>query len=210
MHAEFNNDPDSMITNDKAIRAALMLRLKNLHAGDSKFRIVEELGIEHGTARMDVVVINGVLHGYEIKSDRDTLLRLPDQINFYNGVFDQVTLVVGKSHLCDAINIVPDWWGIMIAKSGAGNSVIFNEIRKARNNLEKSILSVARLLWRSEALEILEEVGEADGFRSKPRGLIYEKLSAIFDQEILEGKVRDALCFREAWRSDASLAPSGG
>src|SRR5713226_2006710 len=157
-----------MTTNDKVIRAALNQYLKELHAGNSKLRIIEELGVEHGAARMDVAVINGVLHGYEIKSDRDTLLRLPEQMGIYNAVFDQITLVVGKSHLHDAINVVPDWWGIMIAKINSNESVIFNEIREAKSNVGQNSLSVARLLWRNEALEILESAGKANGFRSKP------------------------------------------
>jgi hypothetical protein len=199
-----------MTTNDNVIREALKRHLNYLHAGDAKSRIIEELGVEHGAARIDIAVINGVLHGYEIKSDRDTLLRLPEQMDIYNAVFDQITLVVGKSHLHDAINFVPDWWGIMIAKIDVNHSVIFNEIRTSKSNGGQNSLSVAKLLWRNEALELLESAGHAKGLRSKPRNVIYEKLSAVFEQEALEEKVRDVLCFREAWRSDAPLALGGG
>ncbi len=199
-----------MTTNDKIIRSALKENLENLHASDHKLRIVEELGVKHGAARVDIAVINGILHGYEIKSDRDTLLRLPEQVDIYNSVFDQITLVVGKSHLYEAINIVPDWWGITIAKIDADSSVVFNCIREAKDNLEQDSVSIARLLWRNEALGILEEVGQADGLRSKPRGFIYERLSKIFDQKTLEEKVREMLFFREGWRSDAPLVLNGG
>lgn len=199
-----------MTTNDISIRSALKEKLEGLHAEDSKVRIVEELGLQHGAARIDIAVINGVLHGYEIKSDRDTLLRLPEQMDIYNSVFDQVTLVVGKSHLYDAINIVPDWWGITIAKFDTNNSVLFNHIREARKNTKQDSVSIARLLWRNEALEMLEKAGLADGFRSKPRDLIYEKLSEIFDQKTLEDKVRETLFFREDWRVDAPLVLNGG
>jgi hypothetical protein len=200
---------DPMITNDKVIRKALKLHLDSLHTGNPKLRIIEELGVEHGAARIDVAVINGVLHGYEIKSDRDTLLRLPEQMGMYNSVFDQITLVVGKTHLYEAINLVPDWWGLTIAKISANDSVVFNEIRAAKSNSGQNSLSVARLLWRNEALELLERVGEANGYRSKSRSLIYEKLSAVFDQETLEEKVRDTLYFREAWRSAAPPVLNG-
>jgi len=131
-------------------------------------------------------------------------------MGIYNSVFDQITVVVGKTHLHEAINLVPDCWGVMIAKIDCNRAVVFNEKRKAKNNVQQNSLSVARLLWRNEALEILEKAGEANGFRSKPRSLIYEKLSVLFEQETLEEKVRDALCFREAWRSDAPLVLNGG
>lgn len=199
-----------MNTNDKVIRIALKTYLKELHARDRKLRIVEEFGVEHGAARVDIAVVNGVLHGYEIKSDRDTLSRLPEQMDAYNSVFDRVTLIVGKQHIYEAINLVPDWWGILIAKVGPDSSVVFNRIREAKENLGQSNLSIAKLLWRGEALRILEDAGEADGLRSKPRQLIYERLSTIFDQGTLEARVRDVLFVREDWRPDAPLVLNGG
>ena len=47
---------------------------------DGKGKIdVEELGVCRGRVRVDVAVVNGTLHGYEIKSDRDSL-RLDDAL----------------------------------------------------------------------------------------------------------------------------------
>lgn len=200
----------SMTTNDKIIRDALKESLKKLHSDDPKLIIVEELGIMHGAARVDIAVINGTLHGYEIKSDQDTLLRLPNQMDIYNAVFGQITLVVGKSHLYDAINIIPDWWGITIAKIDVDESIIFQSIREPTNNKQQDNISIARLLWRSEALDILEKAGQSQGFRSKPRGAIYEKLSTVFDQQVLEREVREALFSRKDWRSGQLPTLNGG
>lgn len=197
-------------TNDKIIRTALKADLKRHHAGDKKLRIVEEFCVEHGAIRIDIAVVNGLLHGYEIKSDRDTLLRLPEQMNAYNAVFDRVTLVVGKQHLYDAIKLVPDWWGLIIAKLGEHESVVLNRVRDARENTSQSSVAIARLLWRAEALQLLLEIGQADGLRSKPRALLYERLAASLDQKSLEDKVRETLFFREDWRSDAPLVLNGG
>lgn len=194
-------------TNDEIIRVALKKNLQDQYVKDNHpVKIFEELGLKHGTVRVDIAVVNGVMHGYEIKSDRDTLQRLPEQMNVYNSVFDQVTIVVGKSHLYEVINIVPDWWGIIVAKIDSGNSVFFNHIREAGNNLGQDKVSIARFLWREEALEILEERNEAHGFRSKPRAEIYEKLANILDKETLGDKVRETLLFsRLDWRPDAPL-----
>ena len=150
-------------TNDLIIRTALREALRKLHARDKKLRIIEELGVSHGTARIDIAVVNGIMHGYEIKSDQDTLQRLPEQMNIFNAVFDKVTLVVGKSHLYNAINMIPDWWGIIVAKADPNGSITFNVIREGENNKGQDGVSVARLLWREEALRILEEAGEAHG-----------------------------------------------
>ena len=197
-------------TNDLIIRSALREELRKLYAQDKKLRIIEELGVNHGTARIDIAVVNGIMHGYEIKSDQDTLQRLPEQMNIFNAVFDKVTLVVGKSHLYNAINIIPDWWGIIVAKADPNGSIIFNIIREGENNKGQDSVSVARLLWREEALKILEETGKAQGFYSKPRASIYEKLSTVLDQETLSAKVRETIFFRSEWRLDAPLVTNGG
>ena len=204
------NSKNFQFTNDKLIRIALKENLEVEHRNDSRLKIIEELGVSHGTARVDIAVVNGVIHGYEIKSDTDTLQRLPEQMNIYNSVFTQMTLVVGKNHLYEAINIVPDWWGITIAKIDSNGSIIFNCIRKAGNNLNQDSISMARLLWKDEALKLLEKEGEANGLRSKCRRNIYEKLSKIFDQKTLEDKVRETIFFREDWRSDSPLMSNGG
>jgi hypothetical protein len=175
-------------TNDWIIRSALKKTLEKYHAKDEKVRIIEELGIQHGIARVDIAVLNGLLHGYEIKSDQDTLQRLPEQMDAFNSVFDKMTLVVGKTHLYEATNIVPDWWGITVAKIDPNSLVRFSMIREGELNKQQDSISVARLLWREEAVGILEEKGEAKGFYSKTRDVIYEKLSLVFDQETLREK----------------------
>lgn len=197
-------------TNDLNIRSALKRDLIHYHTQDKKVRIIEELGIQHGTARIDIAVINGIMHGYEIKSDKDTLQRLPEQIDVFNSVFDKMTLVVGKNHLYQAINMVPEWWGIIVAKINDNDSVIFNTIRKEEFNMNQNSISVARLLWRDEALKILERNKEADGFYSKPRDLIYKKLADLLDKKTLSGEVRETIFLRTDWRPDSLLILNGG
>lgn len=202
-------------TNDKIIRAALLAVLekdiKKINLNDNHHsKIFEEFSISHGLARIDIAVINDILHGYEIKSDRDTLKRLSEQMNEYNDVFDKITLVVGKCHLYNAINIIPDWWGIVIAKIDINRNVVFHIIREADYNPEQKGVPIARLLWREEALRILESQNKATGFRSKPRNLIYERLVSVLDKETLKEMVKDTLLIsRKDWRSDVQLMSCG-
>lgn len=198
----------TIATNDLLIRSALRRDLQILHAKDDRVRIIEELGIQHGVARVDIAVVNGILHGYEIKSDRDNLDRLPEQIEEFSAVFDKITIVVGKRHLYKVINMVPDWWGIVVAKAN-DNSVVFNIIRDEDFNNNQKKISIARLLWKEEALRILEQNGEARGFYSKPRRIIYEKLVTILDLKTLSDKVREAIFIRSNWRPDAPLILNG-
>lgn len=197
-------------TNDLIIRSALKKYLERHHAQDKELRIIEELGVRHGSARIDIAVINGMMHGYEIKSDCDTLERLPEQMSEFNAVFDRITLVVGRKHLYQAIYIVPDWWGIITAKVDTGKVVIFRTIRKPEDNKEQDGISIARLLWKNEALQILEEYDQARGVRSKPREFIYQRMANKLAIADLKERVRGILLnSRGDWRSDLALKPYG-
>lgn len=188
--------------NDGIIRKALIRKLlQEGHLNDPDTVVIEELGLKHGTARVDVALVNGRLHGFELKSDLDTLLRLPRQMQVYNLILDQVTLVVGKDHLHEAINIIPDWWGVLIAKSiDLVGHVKFYEIRQPEDNPSLDSISIARLLWRDEALDILKQLGHTSGIRSKRRDVIYERLVSVLSQEELKAKVRRSLSTRINWR----------
>jgi hypothetical protein len=176
--------------------------LEKRYREDPDAKIIEELGLAHGAARVDIAVVNGVLHGYELKSDLDTLYRLPEQMRIYNSVFDRITLVVGKSHLHEAIKLIPDWWGITIAKSiNTAGEINFSNIRATEDNPLRSSMAIASLLWREEALNILEQLNKARGVRSKTRTVIYERLVEVLDQETLRNEVRRYLRARVNWRS---------
>lgn len=211
MEKTFNN---AISTNDKVIRSELRnlldKELKKYRKSGHRAEVFEEFGVRHGTARIDFAVINGVMCGYEIKSDRDTFKRLPEQVEEFSAVFDRLTLVVGKRLLYKAMHIIPDWWGVTLAKFDADSRVIFHIIRKSGINKGQTKISIARLLWRNEALQILEERKRAEDVRSKPREFIYERLADILSSKALKKTVNNALMSREGWRSDLLLASHDG
>ncbi|QOS97686.1 hypothetical protein JNUCC42_14055 [Brevibacterium sp. JNUCC-42] len=53
---------------DKDVREALLEKLSVIHQNEEDTRIINELAVCGGLSRVDVAVVNGVLHGYEIKS----------------------------------------------------------------------------------------------------------------------------------------------
>lgn len=179
--------------NDYHIRTSLKRELLARYLNDPDTLIIDELGLRHGAARIDLAVVNGLLHGYELKSDRDTLERLPDQARIYNSVFDRITLVLGYRHAYEAIKMVPDCWGIKIAEMGLRGGIRFISVRRALNNPLLDVLSVAKLLWRDEAICFLDEVASADGVRSKPREVIYKKLIKVVDLDLIRSRVRKQL-----------------
>jgi len=204
-----------LLTNDKTIRRALLRildkELLRYRKQGRDVQIFEELGVQHGTARIDIALVNGIMHGYEIKSDCDTLHRLPEQVEEFNAIFDKITLVVGKRHLYQAMHIIPDWWGVTMAKVDVDKGVYFQTIRKAETNQNQKGVSIARLLWRSEALSILEEQNEAEGVRSKPREFIYNRLADVLEIDIIKERVRNTLLVsRGNWRVGLTPISNGG
>jgi hypothetical protein len=148
------------------------------------------------------------MHGYELKSDRDTLQRLPEQVNAYAAVFDFVTLVVGERHLRHAIEIVPDWWGGRVVRADSGK-LLFRDLRLAMINVSTDPLSTVRLLWRQEALNLLAEISGTRTADSRPREQIYSELVAVAERGYLRGAVRRCLKNRKDWRSDGRQQSCG-
>lgn len=191
-------------TNDKQIRAHLRQLLFRKYWNDPDTMILEELGLRHGYCRIDLAVVNGSLHGFEIKSDRDTFRRLARQAETYNKVLDFVTIVVGERHAERALNVSPQWWGIQFAKRDGREEVRLIEVREPTENPGPDKLAIAKLLWREEALTFLEELGGADGLRSKPRRLVYCRLAELASLDAIRLYVRSRLRSRKGWRSDGS------
>ncbi len=187
------------LMNDVQIRTALKRELLLQYKDDRETVVIEELGVHHGTSRIDLAVVNGVLHGFELKSDRDTLTRLPEQANAFGLVFDRLTLVVAERHLRHAVDVVPDWWGIRVTRGDGGN-LSFCDLKLPLNNPSPDPFSVVSLLWRNEALSFLEELGGASGLHSRSRAEIYSKLVENVDFDHLRGKVRCCLRERQDWR----------
>jgi hypothetical protein len=176
--------------NDKQIREAAHQKLFHRYATTPNVLVLEEVGIRHGAARIDLLVVNGLLHGFELKSDKDNLIRLENQIPIYSSVLDRVTLIVGYRLADKALKIIPEWWGVKLASLGKRGGIQFRDARTPKNNpcVEKE--AVVKLLWQNQALQVLEELGADAGVRSKTRKEIYARLAECADLDLIRAKVR--------------------
>lgn len=196
----------SVRVRDIDIRRALHAEMQRLHKGDRDTRVVDELGLCQGVARVDVAVVNGSVHGYEIKSAHDTLARLSGQSDVYSRALDFVTIVVAKNHAQKIRAAVPRWWGIWSAAEREG-AIHLKPVRKARPNPSVEPMALAQLLWREEALDALMARGLGHGMRSKPRAALWRRLADALSAEELGGVVREYLKKRGAdWRDGAPPA----
>lgn len=186
---------------DRDIRSCLLAQLKAEHAGDADTLILDELGVLQGAARVDMAVVNGAMAAWEIKSERDTLRRLDAQAVAYGKVFDYVTLVAAPSHVAKVETSLPTWWGVSTALLDDAGEVVIEARRPPKRNPETDSRALAELLWRDEALAILEARGLDAGLRSKPRRAMWSALAKQLPAAELAAEVRAALKARRSWRS---------
>jgi hypothetical protein len=185
------------------IRHNLYERIRREHRTEPDTVIVEELGLCKGIARVDMAAVNGNLHGYEIKSARDSFGRLPLQTAVYSQALDFVTLVVAPNHSAKAAQAIPEWWGILRVEERRGK-VVFTVVRQPQRNPKVNAEAVAQLLWRDEVLDELERLNAADGVRSKPRGVLWHRLATVLAPEQVGAVVRHRLTIRQRWRRDSA------
>lgn len=188
---------------DSDIRSALREKLRMIHADEPDTAIIDELSLSQGQARVDLAVVNGSFSGYEIKSDRDTLIRLPGQRAVYELCFNTITIVVGSAHVEECIETLPGWWGIWEAIPQARKQVDFLERREPENNMRITPEQVVQLLWREEVAVALRTVGIAVPAKTTRRELWRELVEAL-DPEELFRVVRERLRARGDWRSGST------
>ena len=172
--------------------------------------VVHELGVEHGASRVDIAVINGHIRGLEIKAEADTLRRLPQQVLAYGKVVDRATLIAAERHVAAATKLLPSWWGIIAVRRTAGGAIQFRRLRVERINRELDALTLVRLLWRTEVVDILRARGCDERTLKAPRAILYPTLVAAVPKTRLRSIVRTTLKARERWRDHAPPSQYGG
>lgn len=177
-------------TRDTDIREAFLDLLEQDSLNSPNF-VLSEFPIADCCARVDVAVFGQISHGYEFKSDMDNLKRLYDQRDAYNAFFDKVTLVVGRTHVLDALEIIPDWWGVTLAKY-SGGKISFLQLRSARQNPNQDLNIIVKQLWKSEALALLSN----RGLSNKNKSAICEIVTSRFPPEELKTIVNKRIIYR--------------
>lgn len=96
------------------MKAAVIDRL--LHAGhvDADSVLISEMTVANWTRRADIVLANGKLWAFEIKSETDRLVRLPGQLSTFAAHFEKLVIVVAARFEEQAKQMVPDGIGLWV------------------------------------------------------------------------------------------------
>jgi hypothetical protein len=193
-------------TRDCDVRQAAYGRLLSHARRCPQTLVINELGVAHGASRIDIAVINGHFRGLEIKSDADNLSRLPSQVSADGEVVDRASLIVAPRHLQAAVGLLPPWWGIVLSERGVSGAVVFKRVREERANRSTNPMTLARLLWRPEVVEILRQRGHPERLLRGPRAALYARLVAETRPRMLAALVRETLKHRSGWRDRLPLS----
>ena len=189
---------------DAEIRPALRSKILGDYGDEQDTVLIEELGLSRGRVRVDMALVNGHIHGFEIKSDRDSLKRLAGQAEIYCKVFDHMTMVTGKRHLNEVLESLPPWWSVLQIVQKAG-VIWFKSHRKGKRNPKRDPRTLVELLWLDDAIALLEQRNLARGFRGKPRGVVWDKVCDCYTLDEIADTVRE--CLKARVRLQGLLQP---
>lgn len=135
--------------------------------------------------RADLVLANGALTAFEIKSSSDRMSRWPDQQAAYLEVFDKVWLCVHNKHLEKAYQDLSPFVGLMVSDDYGGVVVL----REAKANKSQSLPRLAELLWRPEIDSLLLGAGEKLNRSMRIAEAREEMLSKIPEEGVREAVI---------------------
>jgi hypothetical protein len=195
---------------DRDVRTALASTIA-ARLGDSDHVLVPEVEIRWSIpARIDALLVNDRISGFEIKSDVDSLARLPRQVEAYGAVVERAHLVVGLRHQMAATTVVPDWWGILTA-TWNDNNVSIRQVRRGRLNPDVNPLAVTSFLSRADLTAALRQVGEQQ-LSSKPVDTLRTLLLGRVGPQGTLALARSSMLARADWRNKSltsAVARSG-
>ncbi len=144
-----------MKSSEKVIREKLFVLAEEVAGSTCAF--IEEFWVPASNERVDLSAVGEELWAFEIKSPRDSLKRLPRQIEAFSRLFDRCTAVLATKHLDNGTQMLPPWWGVIDAGENVGDVLGWRRPPKANPEVDLALL--VRLLWRDEAAGALAELG---------------------------------------------------
>ncbi len=192
----------SIQTSDREIRQAFHTKNLARYKKSNDTLIIDELGVDHGRTRVDIAVINGLLHGYEIKSSKDNLNRLENQLKSFTKCFQKITIVTAENHLDSVLQISPSYVGVICTQKGSRGGISFSTIRKTQRNPEVDTIAMAHLLWRPEALRLLTSLGVDKSLLRGTKETLYKNISKLVTVEELSSYIKEQFFLRKYWRME--------
>jgi len=140
--------------------------------------LINELPVDNFNRRADLVVANGKLHAFEIKSDADSLIRLKGQIETYLAFFDKVTLVCSPKFTEKAIDMLPSVVEVLELATDTHGDVSLKVKRRGRTEKVDTASNFLSFVDKRHLVSSLKSKNLACQF-SETRSMLSEKLSRL-------------------------------
>jgi hypothetical protein len=176
---------------DRAIRSVLHAALALRHPDAV---VVHEMRLRAGRVVLDIAAIDESLHAYEIKSDLDSLARLPRQTGYYDRTCDFVTLVSTNPRHIEAI---PTYWGFALAEEVRGHAHITWQ-RNAGRNPNLQIEELLYVLRSSEIQRLLRANGQRH-LEGTTKGQLVAQTLAVLGPRAARQLTIEILHTRKTW-----------
>ena len=98
--------------------------------------------------------------------------------------------------------MIPNWWGLLLGFNTYKDEIKIVKIRDAIENPSPKNTSLAQLLWREEAIDILMQYQNEENLHKLNRSILYEKIGGTLPRDIIRDEVVSRMVNREDWRPD--------
>jgi hypothetical protein len=109
-----------------------------------------------GKCKADLAILNGTATVYEIKSERDSLSRLSNQVGNYRKVFAAVNVITNEAHVRGVIKTLPSDVGVMCLSRRYRISTVRDAVDEPDRICPVSVFESLRL---TEAHAVLRALG---------------------------------------------------
>ena len=150
------------------------------------------------------VFSQGELIGLEIKSGKDTLARLPRQVESYDKFFTRNYIVVDDNHLQKVEAMIPRYWGIFLAYHD-GADITIELYRDAGVNPKQSKRTVLELFWKDETTYLLRKYGLYKGMSKTRLSRRYTVLGARLSIDEVCNELYELLPQRPNWKKSSII-----
>ncbi|MGV2053004.1 sce7726 family protein [Agrobacterium fabrum] len=130
-----------MKLDEQSLKCELLAMFRRQRLIGSSSVIASEFVLGRTGCRSDLAIWNGQFIGIEVKSARDSLSRLPEQLQAYLKFFDEVILLCDETHLVKADALCPAGVGIYVWQDDE-----IKVYRSAQTNIRHDEMECARHL----------------------------------------------------------------
>lgn len=127
--------------NEKEIRSCLIEYLSKKHELSNTV-FISELFVNNFSCRADLVMANGQLSVFEIKSKLDTLDRLPSQVENYTNSFENVVVVCADKHIDKVLKSYDSGIGVWLIRDN-GQIIIKRRSNKINLNVNSWLMHLS-------------------------------------------------------------------